>query len=133
MVELKGYRVAQINYRNQIAGGTQLKLQNQVKYNMRYADNENRCQGVIDFSILDADMNPIEVNIQLIGDFTFDDGDDKADIHTESFDQLFPFLRQIVNSVTSMSNMPILIPLVKLDKTKVQFNKADSNETSQLN
>ena len=33
MVELKGYKVASINFQNEVANGTQLKLQNQVKYN----------------------------------------------------------------------------------------------------
>lgn len=133
MVELKGYRVTSIDYDNKIAGGTQLKLQNQVRYNMNYFDSENRCQGVLNFRITDADLKPIEIKVELVGDFVYQDGDDKADIHADSFDQLFPFLRQIVNSITSMSNMPLLIPVIHLDRNSIQINEAKKPSNESLN
>lgn len=133
MVELKGYRVTSIDYDNKIAGGTQLKLQNQVRYNMNYFDAENRCQGILNFRITDADLKPVEIKVELVGDFVYQDGDDKADIHADSFDQLFPFLRQIVNNITSMSNMPLLIPVIHLDRSSIQINEAKKQNNESLN
>ena len=41
MVELKGYKVNRLEIENKAKPGTQLKLQNQVKYNMNYIQNGN--------------------------------------------------------------------------------------------
>ena len=117
--------------------GTQLKLQNQVKYNVNYVDAENRCIGILDFRITDADMNPFEIRINMVAEFSYTEDEQKPDIHTGSFDQMFPFLRQAVNGLTSMAGMPgLLIPMMKLDKSSVSVNNNvndDDGESSPLN
>lgn len=135
MIELKGYKINSIQFENKAANGTQLKLQNQVKYNVNYVDAENRCVGILDFRITDAEMNPFEIRIEMVAEFTYTEDEQKPDIHTGSFDQMFPFLRQAVNTLTSVSGMPgLLIPLMKLDKNSVSVNnKADEGESSPLN
>ena len=136
MIELKGYKIESINFENNVPNGTQLKLQNQVKYNVNYIDAENRCIGLLDFRITDADMNPFEIRIKMVAEFTYTEGEQKPDIHTGSFDQMFPFLRQSVNGLTAMAGMPgLLIPMMKLDKNSVSVNNnaEDENESSPLN
>lgn len=135
MVELKGYKVASINFQNEVANGTQLKLQNQVKYNVNYIESENRCVGILDFRVADADLQPFEIKIKMVAEFVYSEKDEKPDIHTDSFDQLFPFLRQVINTVTSMSGMPgLLIPLMKLNKSTVTVGKPENGgENSPLN
>lgn len=133
MVELKGYKINSIDFENKVQNGTQLKLQNQVKYNVNYIDAENKCLGILEFRVTDADMNPFEIKIEMIAEFTYGDEDEKADIHVNSFDQMFPFLRQAINNLTSMSGMPgLLIPIMKLNRDSVSVGKPKgSNE--QLN
>ena len=136
MIELKGYKIESINFENNVPNGTQLKLQNQVKYNVNYIDAENRCIGILDFRITDADMNPFEIRIKMVAEFTYTESEQKPDIHTGSFDQMFPFLRQSVNGLTAMAGMPgLLIPMMKLDKNSVSVNNnaEDENESSPLN
>lgn len=135
MVELKGYKVASINFQNEVANGTQLKLQNQVKYNVNYIESESRCVGILDFRVADADLQPFEIKIKMVAEFVYSEKDEKPDIHTGSFDQLFPFLRQVINTVTSMSGMPgLLIPLMKLNKSTVTVGKPENGgENSPLN
>ena len=135
MVELKGYKINSLSFENKVKNGTQLKLQNQVKYNVNYIESENRCIGILEFRVSDADMNPFEIRIEMAAQFTYQEGDEKPDIHTDSFDQLFPFLRQIINSITSMSGMPgLLIPIMKLDRNSVSVGKPkDEEENSPLN
>lgn len=135
MIELKGYKVASINFQNEVANGTQLKLQNQVKYNVNYIESENRCIGILDFRVADADLQPFEIKIKMVAEFVYSEDDEKPDIHTQSFDQIFPFLRQTINTVTSMSGMPgLLIPLMKLNKNTVTVGKPDNDkENSPLN
>lgn len=135
MVELKGYKVNSISFENKVQNGTQLKLQNQVKYNVNYIDAENRCVGILDFRVSDSDMNPFEIRIEMVAEFVYQEGDEKPEIHTGTFDQLFPFLRQIINNLTSMSGMPgLLIPIMKLDKNSVSVGKPSGDDgNEQLN
>lgn len=135
MVELKGYKVNSISFENKVQNGTQLKLQNQVKYNVNYMEADNKCLGILEFRVADADMNPFEIKLEMVAEFAYQDGDDKADIHVNSFDQVFPFLRQIINNVTSMSGMPgLMIPIMKLNRDTVSVGKPkNSDESSPLN
>lgn len=134
MVELKGYKVNSINFENKVKNGTQLKLQNQVKYNVNYMDDDNRCVGIVEFRIADADMNPFEIRVEMVAEFAYEDGDEKPDIHTGSFDQIFPFLRQVINNITSMSGMPgLMIPIMKLNRDTVSVGKPEEPDESPLN
>jgi preprotein translocase subunit SecB len=135
MVELKGYKVNSIEFNNKVKNGTQLKLQNQVKYNVNYMDDDNRCVGIMEFRVADQNMNPFEIRIELIAEFTYNDDDEKPDIHTGSFDQIFPFLRQIINNLTAMSGMPgLMIPIMKLNRNTVSVGvPSENNESSPLN
>lgn len=136
MVELKGYKVNSITFENKVENGTQLQLQNKIQYNVNYMDADNRCVSVLNFRVIDSNMNPFEIRLEIIAEFSYDAGDEKADIHTGSFDQIFPFVRQIINSVTAMSGIPgLMIPIVKLDRESVAVNNNpnDTDEESRLN
>ena len=131
MVELKGYKVNSVSLENKVQNGTQLKLQNQVKYNVNYIDAEHRCIGILEFRVSDAEMNPFEIRVEMAAQFTYDEGDEKPDIHTGSFDQLFPFLRQLIHSLTAMSGMPgLMIPMMKLNRDTVSVGKPQEEEES---
>ncbi|MCR5207860.1 MAG: hypothetical protein K6C14_05215 [Eubacterium sp.] len=127
MVELKFYKVTGINFSNRLQNGTELKLSNQAKYNISYFGEEKRCLGKLDFRVSDESMKPFEIRVEMEAVFTYEDGDEQPDIHVSSFDQLFPFLRQIIHETTAMSGMPgLMIPLMKLDRNSVstQNNEA---------
>lgn len=40
MVQLKGYKLNSVYFENKVAGNTKLALQNQVKYNVNYIEDE---------------------------------------------------------------------------------------------
>lgn len=129
MIQMKGYKINSLEFENKVENGTQLKLQNHVKYNVNYIDAKNRCVGILHFRVEDADMQPFEINIEMAAEFSFDDGDEKPDIHVTSFDQLFPFVRQIINTTTSMSGMPgLIIPMMKLNRDTVAVGKPEKND-----
>lgn len=135
MVELKGYKVNKLEIENKVKLGTNLKLQNQLKYNVNYMDDNKTCIGAMELRIIDADLNPFEVKIEMVAEFAYGDDDEKADIHTTSFDQLFPFVRQIVHTVTAFTGMPgLMIPIMKLNKDTVKVNNTPrEKENSPLN
>ncbi len=132
MIELKGYRVNRLEVENKVKPGTQLKLQNQFKYNVNYINDNKTCIGIMELRITDADMNPFELKVEMVAEFSYGAEDEKPDIHTGSFDQLFPFIRQIVHSVTSFTGMPgLMIPIMRLNKDTVRVN--EPTESSPLN
>ena len=55
MVELRGFKVNSLEVENRAVPGTELKLQNQVKYNVNYMDGEKKCIGLLELRVLDAD------------------------------------------------------------------------------
>lgn len=136
MIVLKGYKVNKLEIENKVKPGTQLKLQNQLKYNVNYLDDNKTCIGIMELRVADSDMNPFEIKIEMVAEFNYDTEDEKPDIHTGSFDQLFPFVRQIVHTVTSFTGMPgLLIPIMKLNKETVRVNNnmPNGNDSSPLN
>lgn len=132
MIELKGYKVNKLEIENRVKPGTQLKLQNQLKYNVNYLNDDKTCVGMLELRITDADLNPFEIKIYMIAEFNYGPEDSKPDIHTGSFDQIFPFVRQIVNTASSFTGMPgLFIPIMKLNKDTVKVNETE--ESSPLN
>ena len=132
MIELKGYKVNKLEIENKVKPGTQLKLHNQLKYKFIYLDDYKTCIGIMELRVADADLNPFEIKIEMVAEFNYSAEDEKPDIHTGSFDQLFPFVRQIVHTVTGYTGMPgLMIPIMKLNKETVRIN--EQKETSPLN
>jgi preprotein translocase subunit SecB len=128
MIELKGYKVNKLEIENTVKPGTQLKLQNQLKYNVNYLDDNKTCVGIMDLKINDANLNPFELKISMVAEFNYGPEDQKPDIHTSSFDQLFPFVRQIINTTTSFTGMPgLMIPIIKLNRSTVVINEPTEN------
>lgn len=137
MVELKGYKVNRLEIENKVKPGVQLKLQNQLKYNVNYMDDNKTCVAVMDLRVIDSQLNPFEIKLEAVAEFTYGEEDQKADIHTTSFDQLFPFIRQIIHTVTAFTGIPgLMIPIMKLNKDTVQVNEKNApkgSENSPLN
>lgn len=131
MVELKGYKVNRLEIENKVKPGVQLKLQNQLKYNVNYMDDNKTCVAVMDLRVIDSQLNPFEIKLEAVAEFTYGDEDQKADIHTTSFYQLFPFIRQIIHTVTAFTGIPgLMIPIMKLNKETVQVNEKNAPKGS---
>ena len=131
MVELKAYKVNRLEIENKVKPGVQLKLQNQLKYNVNYMDDNKTCVAVMDLRVIDSQLNPFEIKLEAVAEFTYGDEDQKADIHTTSFDQLFPFIRQIIHTVTAFTGIPgLMIPIMKLNKETVQVNEKNAPKGS---
>ena len=69
MVELRAFKVNKLEVENTVAPGTQLKLQNQVKYNVNYMDGDKKCVGILELRVADADLQPFEIKIEAVEDF----------------------------------------------------------------
>ena len=115
MVQIQGYKVNKLHMENTVANGTELQLQNQVKYNVNYMDDVHKCVGILSFRITDGNMNPFEVQIDMVAEFTYDD-------------QIYPFLRQIVSQMAGHCGVPgLMIPIMRLNKDTVTVGDPDQS------
>ena len=135
MVELKNYKVSSISFENRVQNGAQLKLKNHFSYNVNYFETEKRCVAKLDYRVEEENLLPFSVKVEMEALFTYEEGDDRADIHADSFTQLFPFVRQIIHSVTAISGVPgLMIPMTKIDKSNVKIaERPEAPEESPLN
>lgn len=135
MVELLTFKVNSITFENKVQNGTEIKLNKQFSYNVNYFGEENRCVGKLDFRVTDEELIPFSIRVEIEALFSYGEGDEREDIHTESFEQIFPFLRQIIHSTTAMSGVPgLIIPAVHIDKNNVKIaDKPEEDENSPLN
>lgn len=128
MTQLKGYKINSVYFENKVHGTSKLSLQNQVKYNVNYTGNDNDCIGVLNFRVFDTDMQPFEIKIEAVAEFTYDASDEKEDIHVDSFAQFFPYIRQAVSSITGISGMPpLIIPIMRLERSNVDVRSKENN------
>ena len=51
MVQIQGYKVNKLHMENTVANGTELQLQNQVKYNVNYMDECTSAWGSCPFAL----------------------------------------------------------------------------------
>lgn len=135
MVELLSFKVNGITFENKVPNGTEIKLAKQFSYNVNYFGEENRCLGMLDFRVNDEQLRPFSIRVEIEALFSYGEDDEREDIHTESFEQIFPFLRQIIHSTTAMSGLPgLIIPAVHIDKNNVKVaDKPEGEESSPLN
>ena len=135
MVELLQFKVSSITFENKVQNGTEIKLGNKFSYNVNYFGEENRCEGLLDFRVSDEELRPFSIRVEMSALFKYDEGDERADIHTQSFEQIFPFLRQIIHTTTAMSGLPgLVIPALHINRDNIKIaEKTDSPESSPLN
>lgn len=119
-LNLKAYKISNINFRNTLANGTKLELNNSYSYNVKYGTN-NICEGILKIDIKDKNGNEnfrIEMTVQ--GIFESDGTLEREQLHVATFKELFPYARVFVSNLTVTAGMPpINIPPVDMDKQEI--------------
>ncbi len=120
VVTLKGYKVDRADFVALLENGTQVKLAHKYQYNVQYAKN-NMCKGEFDIEVYDSN-NPdkFKVHVVMSGFFAFKDGEKKELIHTETFKNLFPYLKAFVTTLTANCGIPpIIMPDIDIDNQEI--------------
>lgn len=124
-VKLKGYAVNEIEFINELKTGGKLELKNELKYNVKYSEAQSRCIGECRFKVYHStrpDLFSIEINMR--GFFEFDPEADKRDVHHESYDELFPYVRALISTLTVNCGMPaVTIPKIEIDSENVVLHE----------
>ena len=114
--KLKGCMSPEISYINKMPSGSQLQLDTKFSYNVKYS-KELTCQGEMTVTVnAKNDPENFAIKVRMIGAFTYKEGSDKDLLHVETFEQLFPFVRALVSTITTNAGIPpVILPNISLE------------------
>lgn len=126
-VSLKGYKVCEMQFINKLNEGNEIQLKNEVSYNVNYSDTENKCMGICVFNVKNrnsAEESEFSIKIEIRGIFEFENLTSKKIVHAETFKELFPYIKQIVSTLTTTAGMPpLVIPTITIDADSVNVHE----------
>lgn len=119
-VTLKAVRTEEISFTNQISPDQQIKFEDKYTYFVRYTKN-NVCRGEFTAYIRDrAKPDEFKIKATVVGVFDFDSNAEKERIHAESYHELFPYVRSLISTITSISGVSaVMIPFVGIEKQQI--------------
>ena len=119
-VTLNAYRVEEMQFKNVLDNGTQIKLENKYSFNVKY-DKDNKCVGVFFVEVHDKE-NPDKfyARTRIAAFYTFSEGMNKDTIHREAFKEVFPYAKSIITTITANGGVPpIILPAVDIDSQSI--------------
>ena len=120
IAQLKGYKTEEFHFVSKLPGNTKINLSNKYSYNVGYS-NQNTAKGEFRAEIFDKD-NPekFRVDIVISAIFATDKGADKAKLHVETYNMLFPYVKSSVAMLTgAMGIPPVNIPFADISKQNI--------------
>ena len=114
-LELKGYKVNEVQFVNKIQGNRKLELANKYSYNVGYS-KVNTCKGEFRAEVYDKSApDQFSITVVLEGFFTTAPNMEKEILHLKTYDALFPFVKSFVATLTVNAGIPpVLIPYVDI-------------------
>ncbi len=119
-VQLKAYKVSEVNFFNKVQGKQQLKFSNKVSYNVRYSGTQF-CEGTLSVEVYDKE-NPdtISVKVSVMGAFDILKNMEKEFIHVETFNELFPIAKAFVLTLSTNAGIPpIFLQNVNIENQEI--------------
>lgn len=114
------FKVTKADFVNDIKESKKIELGFGYSYNVKYS-NQNTCIGEFTAKITDK-SNPDEFKIIVTatGIFRFKEGTAKEVLHVETYNDLFPYVRSFVTTLTSNAGVPpIIIPFIDISKKEI--------------
>lgn len=125
-VQLKAYKVSEVNFFNKVQGKQQLKFSNKVSYNVRYSGTQF-CEGTLSVEVYDKE-NPdtISVKVSVMGAFDILKNMEKEFIHVETFNELFPIAKAFVLTLSTNAGIPpIFLQNVNIENQEIYRMEMD--------
>ena len=119
-VNLEGYHISKLNFTNKLDRPTQLELNFSYNHNVSYARN-NTCQGEFTATITDKKHSQkFGLEISVVGIFRHNPNASKEVLHVATYDELFPYVKALVSSITATSGIPALyIPYIDISNQSI--------------
>ena len=126
IVTLKSVRTEELRFVNKVEGAqVQIHFENKYSYNVKYAketgDGRNRCRGEFYVRICDRDLqDKFMAEATVLGFFEYTGNLTREELHRRTYKELFPYVRALVTSVTSLCGIPpVMIPAVDIDRQDI--------------
>ena len=126
-IKLNGYIVNELDLTNELKVAGQLNISTRASYNVQYAKESNRCMGVCVIDMMDQNSpNDFNFKISVRGMFEYEEGMDKKEIHKETYNELFPFVRMLIaNTFTNAGLPPMMVQKIKMDDSNINVNESE--------
>lgn len=115
-ITIRSVRIEELSFINKVEqNGLKMSIQNKYSYNVRHAQNQVG-RGEFTVEVVNSDAPEIfSIKLVLVGIFAYSGDISKEEIHRASYDELFPYVRAAVTSVTATAGIPpIYIPYVDI-------------------
>jgi len=119
-VVLNAYRVEEMQFRNVLDSGAQIKLENKYSFNVKY-DKDNKCIGLFSVEVYDRNnKDEFFAKTKITAFYSFSEGLDKDAIHRAAFKEVFPYAKAIITTVTANGGVPpIILPAIDIDSQSI--------------
>lgn len=117
---LQGFKVTNVEFANNIKQNKKIELGFGYSYNVKYSA-QNTCIGEFTAKITNK-TNPDEFKIIITGSgvFKFQQGVKKEQLHVETYNELFPYMRSFVTTLTANAGIPpIIMPFIDISKKEI--------------
>ncbi|MCD7773958.1 MAG: protein-export chaperone SecB [Clostridiales bacterium] len=126
---LKAFKVSKLQFTNQIKENKKIELGFSYSYNVKYAKN-NTCVGQFVANIVDkSDPEEFSINATAESVFVYEEGTAKEILHVETYNEIFPYVRAFVTTITSNAGIPpIIIPFIDISKKEIYRFEMGKND-----
>lgn len=117
---MKAFKVSNIEFKNAIKENKKIELGFSYSYNVKYATN-NTCVGEFTAKITDKTTpDEFAINITANGVFVFEKDTPKEVLHVETYNDMFPYVRAFITTITSNTGIPpIIMPFIDISKKEI--------------
>lgn len=117
---LTGFKVSKVEFENNIKSNKKIELGFGYSYNVKYS-NQNTCIGELTAKITDKTApDEFKITVTATGVFRFKEGTAKEVLHVETYNDMFPYMRAFISTLTSNAGIPpIIIPFIDISKKEI--------------
>ncbi|MBR5827369.1 MAG: protein-export chaperone SecB [Clostridia bacterium] len=103
---MRGYKVSEIAFINNVKGKVELKMKTKVSHNVRFT-KLGTCEATLTVEVKDEEHpDTISVRVKVVGAFTVNREVEKEFIHVETYKELFPFAKALVTTISANAGIP---------------------------
>ncbi len=121
----KGVKVEEIDLTNRLKGDKQIDISQRASFNVKYSEDNMHCAANLTIDMMQTDNpNGFNFKISVTAFLDCEPGMDKKEIHVKSYDEVYPHVRAIANTVFATAGLPpFVIPKVKMDPSQIVVKK----------
>lgn len=125
---MQGFKLTSVEFFNNIKSNKKIELGFSYSYNVKYS-NQNTCVGEFTAKVTDkTDPDEFKITVTGQGIFRFEQDVPKEQLHLSTYDDIFPYVRAFVLTLTANAGMPpIIIPYIDISKKEIYRVEMDKN------